>query len=229
MDKLYQNNLKSDVQKIQYAFIMTMMLMIDSKDEGVCEHAKRTSLYAEVLSRKLIQLGYYQDEINEDFITKLIYTAPLHDIGKLYTPDEILNKPGKLTDEEFNIMKLHTRDGAKIIEGIIEKFPKNSDYTNLLEFAKYIALYHQEKWNGTGYPEGLRGDMIPLSARIIAVADVFDALTSKRVYRDAMSNDEALKIIKEGIGNHFDPKIVVAFEHTFENICEISCDKTKVI
>ena len=225
-----QEKLKNDVQKIQHAFIMTMVLMIDSKDKGVYKHAKRTSKYAELLCRELVKMGYYLDRIDEQFITKLIYTAPLHDIGKLYTPDEILNKPGKLTNEEFEIMKLHTVEGANIVEGIIKRFPNNTNYTDLLTLAKEISLYHHEKWDGTGYPERLSESDIPLSARIIAVADVFDALTSKRVYRDAMSYEEALNIIKDGSKTHFDPKIVLAFMHAFESICQASCESnTKVM
>ena len=147
------------------------------------------------------------DVLTDEYIDSVIKSAPLHDIGKIRISDSILNKPGKLTDEEFEIMKQHTTYGAQVIEQCISTLPGS----NFLGEAKNIAKYHHEKWNGKGYPEGLSGEDIPLSARIMAVADVFDALISKRVYKDAFSFDKAMEIIKEDSGTHFDPKVAEAF------------------
>ena len=133
--------------------------------------------------------------------------APLHDIGKIKISDSILNKPGRLTPEEFDVIKTHTIEGAKIIEQTLRNI-ENNDY---IETAEQMALYHHEKWNGTGYPMGLAGEQIPLCARIMAVVDVFDALTSKRVDKDAFSVDKAIDILKESSGSHFEPKLVDEF------------------
>ena len=151
--------------------------------------------------------GVYADQLTDEFISNVFKSAPLHDVGKIMVPDAILNKPGKLTDEEFEIMKSHAAEGGKIIEQMIEKVPE-SEY---LYEAKNLATYHHEKWNGKGYPEGLAGEAIPLSARIMAVADVFDALVSDRCYKKGFPYPKALSIIREESGSHFDPKVVDAF------------------
>jgi response regulator RpfG family c-di-GMP phosphodiesterase len=134
-------------------------------------------------------------------------SAPLHDVGKISISDTILNKPGKLTDEEFELMKTHTTAGKEIMEKVIDRVQGE----NYLKEARNMAAYHHEKWDGSGYPEGLYGEVIPLSARVMAVADVFDALSSKRVYKDAMPFEKAMSIIEEGSGTHFDPKCVEVF------------------
>nr|MCR4903364.1 HD domain-containing protein [Butyrivibrio sp.] len=137
----------------------------------------------------------------------LIQAAPLHDIGKIAIPEDILNKPGKLNDEEFDIMKTHAFEGKKIIEKATENLPD----AGYLEEAADMAGYHHERWDGSGYPEKLSGEQIPLSARIMAVADVFDALVSKRAYKDSFSYEKSISIIKEEAGTHFDPLVVDAF------------------
>ncbi|MBP5184919.1 MAG: HD domain-containing protein, partial [Lachnospiraceae bacterium] len=136
-----------------------------------------------------------------------IMSAPLHDVGKINIPDTVLNKPGKLTDEEFEIMKTHTTAGKKIMERAISTLSGE----NYLKEARNMAAYHHERWDGKGYPEGLAGEVIPLSARIMAVADVFDALVSPRVYKPAFPVEKALQIIREGSGTQFDPKCVEVF------------------
>jgi HD-GYP domain-containing protein (c-di-GMP phosphodiesterase class II) len=148
----------------------------------------------------------------------VVSSAPLHDVGKINVSDLILNKPGKLTDEEFEIMKTHTTAGGNIIASIIDKIP-DSDY--LLE-AKNLAMYHHEKWNGKGYPAGLAGEDIPLSARVMAVADVFDALISDRCYKKGFPYDKAFSIILEERGKQFDPKIVDAFFAAEDQILEVA-------
>ena len=139
----------------------------------------------------------------------VVASAPLHDVGKIMVPDAILNKPGKLTDEEFELMKTHTTEGAKVIDDVIHKVGNiKSGYLNE---AKNMAHYHHEKWNGKGYPEGLAGEDIPLSARIMAVADVFDALVSRRCYKPPFTFEDAMGIIQKDAGTHFDPNVVKAF------------------
>ena len=195
------------VMALQYKTIVGMANLIEGRDEDTGEHVKRTSWFVDRIARKLDEKGIYRDEIDDEFLENLWKAAPLHDIGKIKVPDAILKKPGKLTDEEFEIMKSHAAQGGQIVyetmDGIEER--------QYIEMAHNVAKYHHEKWNGTGYPEGLSGEAIPLCARIMAVADVFDALTSKRCYKPAMSIEEAYQIIEESAGSHFDPVVAEAF------------------
>lgn len=163
--------------------------------------------------------GIYADEITNEFIDNVVHSAPLHDIGKIQVPDSLLNKPGKLTAEEFKIMQKHTMAGKEIIEKAIESVAGDSGY---LKEAKNLAAYHHEKWNGKGYPCGLSGEDIPLSARIMAVADVFDALMSRRSYKPPFDFEYAVSIIKNDSGTHFDPQIVTAFLNAEEEIREVA-------
>ena len=171
------------------------------KDEDTGSHVSRIGSYCGLIAREL--------NLAEDDVNVLRQASPMHDIGKIGIPDSILLKPGKLNAEEWEIMKTHTIIGAQILD--------NSD-SPLLHVGKIIALSHHEKWDGHGYPYGLRGEQIPLPGRICAVADVFDALTSKRPYKEPYSNDEALKIMRDGRGTHFDPRILDIF---FQNLAEI--------
>ena len=212
----------------QYAFIMSIIDMVDSMGAGVGEHATRTSLYSQIIAEELVNLGFYTDEIDDDFITKLFYSAPLHDIGKVYIPDKILNKPGPLTNIEFDIMKKHAQVGAEIIDDMINDASKDAKFKDLLAFARDIVLYHHEKWDGSGYPCGLSGYDIPLSARILAISDVFDAISSKRVYKEPMPIEDALELIVSKSGTHFDPRIVSAFLLAFDAIKEVLAEKSKI-
>ena len=160
------------------------------------------------IAEELRKLDKFKDFLTPQNITMLYKSAPLHDIGKVGIPDSILLKQGKLTDDEFEIMKLHSTYGHDAIEAAINTMHTNN---NFLRFAKEIAYGHHEKWDGSGYPLGLSGDDIPLSARLMALADVYDALISKRVYKPAFSHDKSVAIILEGKGSHFDPEIVDAF------------------
>ncbi len=165
------------------------------KDENTGDHIKRMSHYASAVARKM--------GLNKQTVENLLYTAPMHDAGKIGIPDHILLKPGKLNDKEWEIMKQHTIIGAQILAGSDAKF---------IKLAQTIALTHHEKWDGSGYPKGLKGSKIPLVGRIAAIADVFDALTSKRPYRmKPFSLEEAFNYIKEERGRHFDPEVVDAF------------------
>ena len=204
----------ADVQKktqelaqMQNALIIVLADIVESRDENTGAHVRKTARYTEIILNSLRKKGYYNDELTDQFISDVVHSAPLHDVGKIQVPDAILNKPGKLTDEEFEIMKKHTTAGHNIISQAISLVP-NSGY---LAEARNLAAYHHEKWDGTGYPYGLSGEDIPLSARVMAVADVFDALVSKRSYKDPFTFDEAMKIIREGSGKHFDPLVVEAF------------------
>ena len=168
--------------------------------------------------KKMKEYDYYPEELTDKFVENVGNSAPLHDIGKIKVSDVILNKPGRLTDEEFVIMQNHTTEGSKIIDQVISLVPE-SDY---LYEAKNLAHYHHEKWNGKGYPEGKAGEDIPLSARIMAVADVFDALVSKRSYKPPFSFEQARDIIREGSGSHFDPKVAKAFLDSEEECRKIA-------
>ncbi|SHN63508.1 HD domain-containing protein [Butyrivibrio hungatei DSM 14810] len=196
--------ISDSTMKMQDGLIVTMADMVESRDSDTGAHVQKTSEYVRIISEGLYRKGYYPEKINPKFISNCVRSAPLHDIGKINISDKILNKPGKLTDEEFAIMKTHTTAGREIIEKTINTV-KGESY---LKEARNMAAYHHERWDGKGYPEGLHGEVIPLSARIMAVADVFDALTSPRVYKQAFSLDKALSIIKEESGKQFDPKCV---------------------
>lgn len=200
-----ENNEK--IMDMQYKTIVGMANLIESRDGETGEHVKRTSDYAGMLAEELSKEGAYQDDISVKYMENLWKAAPLHDIGKIMISDAILQKPGKLTKEEFDKMKCHASEGGKIIDNTLEAI----DDKEYLEMAHKVARYHHEKWDGTGYPEGLKGEEIPLCARIMAVADVFDALISKRCYKEAMPLDEAYDIIRESSGSHFDPVVVEAF------------------
>jgi HD-GYP domain-containing protein (c-di-GMP phosphodiesterase class II) len=194
---------------MQENLILVLADMVESRDQFTGDHVKNTSEYTLIIMNQLKKEGIYTDQLTDEFVRNVYHSAPLHDIGKIRVSDTILNKPGKLTDEEFETMKLHTVYGRDVIENAKKATPDVS----YLNEAQNLALYHHEKWNGRGYPQGLSGEDIPLSARIMAVADVFDALVSKRSYKDPFPFEKAMDIIREGAGNHFDPYVAGAFEH----------------
>ena len=202
------------INKLQDGLILIMADMVESRDSDTGYHIKKTAAYTQIIMDGLKRLGYYTDQLTDTFVQNVVRSAPLHDIGKINVSDIILNKPGKLTDEEFRIMQTHTTAGRDLIDQAIQQVQGES----YLSEARNLAGYHHEKWNGRGYPEGLSGEDIPLSARIMAVADVFDALTSKRVYKPAMSFEKAVAIIKEDSGTHFDPKCAEAFLDSLDEV-----------
>ncbi len=202
------------IAKFQHNIIVTMADIIESRDENTGGHIRRTAAYVEIIARRLQSEGKYPEILTENYINDMIVAAPLHDMGKIHVSDTILNKAGKLTDEEFGIMKTHTTAGKKMLENATETLGVFS----YLSVAIDMANYHHEWWNGKGYPEGLAGEDIPLCARIMAVADVFDALISKRCYKDAMSLEKAYSIIREETGTHFDPEVSEAFFASGEDI-----------
>lgn len=210
----YQRDLEREVdektaklQKMQEQMINGFSTLVENKNFVTGGHVQRTSAYAYAVARELQREEAYPLILTPSYCKKLRMVAPLHDIGKIAIPDDILDKPGKLTFEEFEIMKTHAETGAEVIEKIMSE----NDDAEYLQLAKDIARYHHEKWNGEGYPKGLSGDDIPLAARIMAIADVFDALVSERPYKKAFCLEEAFSIIASESGNHFDPKVNNAF------------------
>lgn len=187
--------------------VMSFANLIENRDDNTGGHIKRTSRYVQLIALEMRDRGYYRDVLTKDYISNLLKSAPMHDIGKISIPDAILQKPGKLTSEEFEIMKLHAEKGGIIIT---ETF-KHLGSKEYREIAYNVARHHHEKWNGNGYPDGLKKEEIPLCARIMAVADVFDAVSEKRCYRDAMPLEKCFEIIKEGMGEDFDPLIARVF------------------
>jgi putative two-component system response regulator len=193
---------------MQEATIMAMASMAETRDNETGNHIRRTQHYVLELARFLQRHPRFAADLTDENIELLFQSAPLHDIGKVGIPDRILQKPGKLTSEEFEVMKLHAAYGRDTIM-LVEKHLGGSN--SFLMFAREIAHSHQEKWDGSGYPESLAGDSIPVSARLMAVADVYDALISRRVYKPAFTHQQALEIMREGRGSHFDPDVLDAF------------------
>lgn len=193
--------------KMQNGLIITMADMVENRDADTGAHIQKTAAYVKIILEGLKKKGYYADKLTPKYMSDVVTSAPLHDVGKINISDTILNKPGKLTDEEYEIMKTHTTAGKKIMERAISTVQGE----NYLKEARNMAAYHHERWDGRGYPEKLLGEAIPLSARVMSVADVFDALTSPRVYKPAFSLEKALAIIQEGSGTQFDPKCVEVF------------------
>lgn len=206
------------IKKMQDALILVLADIVESRDKNTGDHVRKTAAYSRVIMKEMKKKGYYADELTDSFIENVSSTAPMHDIGKIKVSDVILNKPGRLTDEEFKIMQDHTAYGREIIDEVIELVPE-SDY---LREARDLAYSHHEKWNGSGYPEGRSGEDIPLSARVMAVADVFDALVSKRSYKEPFSFEQARNIIREGAGVHFDPLVADAFLSAEEETMKIA-------
>lgn len=187
--------------------IFALAKLAESRDPDTGAHLERVRNYCRVLAEVIKSSPKFKGVTNEEYVDLIYRTSPLHDIGKVAIPDDILLKPGQLTDDEFAIMKTHTIRGAETIESLLDEFPN----TRFLQMARDIILSHHEKWDGSGYPYGLAGEQIPLCGRIMAVADVYDALTSKRVYKEAFAHDDAKAIIIRDAGKHFDPDIVDAF------------------
>ncbi len=192
------------IKDLSLEVILRLSRAAEYRDEHTGEHIRRMAHYSALIARKL--------GLNEEAVESILYAAPLHDIGKIGIPDQILLKPGPLDEREWEIMKKHTEIGAEILRGTQSGFVK---------VGEIVALYHHERWDGRGYPRGLKGPEIPLAARIVAVADVFDALTSDRPYRKAFSVEEAFQIIEEELGSHFDPKVGRAFLESREEILRI--------
>ncbi len=208
-----------EVMAIQDVTILALTSLAETRDSDTGNHIRRTQNYVRALARKLSTHPRFAAFLTLHNIELLYKSAPLHDIGKVGIPDRILLKPGKLTPEEFEIMKTHTTLGRDAIEHAEQQLGVEVSF---LTFAKEIAYSHQEKWDGSGYPQGLRGDAIPISARLMAVADVYDALISRRIYKEPMPHEQAVEVIRQTAGRHFDPDVVAAFLELHETFRAIA-------
>lgn len=206
LETTIQNRTREIVSTRNLVF-KSLAKLAESRDPETGEHLERIEFYTRVLLTRLSQSGPYQRLVDSQFIENVARSSILHDIGKVGIPDSVLLKPGRLTPEEFEVMKQHTTIGADALDDAAN----NSEYCEFLHTAAEIARYHHEKFNGMGYPEGRSGNDIPLSARVVAIADVFDALTSERVYKSAMCPLEAREMIVSESGQHFDPDLITAF------------------
>jgi putative two-component system response regulator len=189
--------------------IFAMAKLAESRDPETGAHLERVRSYCRVLAQHLGGLAEFENEITHEFIRLIYLTSPLHDIGKVGIPDSVLLKPGRLNDREFEMMKTHTSIGAQTLDAALREFPG----VKFLEMGRDIAATHHERYDGAGYPKGLSGDQIPLSGRIVALADVYDALTSRRVYKAAFTHEVARSMIVGESGKHFDPQVAEAFAH----------------
>ncbi|NMM42885.1 two-component system response regulator [Rhodospirillaceae bacterium KN72] len=209
-----------DIERIKEVTIVAMASLAETRDNETGNHIRRTQNYVRALAEHLSTHPDFASELTPEAVELLYKSAPLHDIGKVGIPDSILLKPGKLTPDEFEIMKTHPTLGAEAISAAEEGLDEKD--SSFLRYAREISQYHHEKWDGSGYPFGLKGDDIPVSGRLMAVADVYDALISKRVYKPAFPHEKAVSLILEGRGGHFDPRIVDAFAEIADRFDEIA-------
>ena len=209
---------QAEISEMQAQIISRLANLIESRDTETGQHVARTSAYVKILAEDAYKEGLYPEIINEDFIKLCPLLAPMHDVGKVLVPDYILRKPGKLTPEEFEEIKKHASNGGDIVKQILKDIADEEQ----VKFACDIASYHHERWDGKGYPFKLKEGDIPVSARIMAIADVFDALVSKRCYKNPIPVEEAFEIIKSESGTHFDPKLVAVFLKHKEKYSEIN-------
>jgi putative two-component system response regulator len=208
-----------EVTAIQDVTMIAMGSLAETRDSETGNHIRRTQNYVKMLAIKLKYNPRFKLFLTDENIDLIYKSAPLHDIGKVGVPDNILLKPGKLTPNEFEIMEKHTTYGR---DAIVAAENRLGTTTSFLTHAREIAYSHQEKWDGSGYPEGLSGDSIPISARLMAVADVYDALITRRVYKQAFPNEVSVDIVKKGYATHFDPDIVDAFLDIKEELWEMA-------
>ncbi|MDR2578404.1 MAG: response regulator [Chitinispirillales bacterium] len=206
VDKIVKKS-QNSVRNIHNATIRVIAEMVESRDKVTGGHIGRTQMYLKILVDELVRTGVYTVEMAEWDMSLLLPSAQLHDVGKIVISDVILNKPGKLTSEEFEIIKKHCSEGEQIIDRIMGM----AEDDGFFFFFKRFAGYHHVKWDGNGYPRGLSGEKIPLEGRIMAIADIYDALVSERPYKKPFTHEQAVDIIKRDSGTHLDPKVVEAF------------------
>jgi putative two-component system response regulator len=209
----------SRITQLHEASILVMVSLAEFRDECTGWHIKRTQEFVKTLAFELAKLPRFINVLTAEHIEKLYKSAPLHDIGKIAIPDHILLKPGKLTAEEIEIMKSHAPKGAQMLRQA-QQYTSESD--GFFEVAIEIAQSHHERWDGKGYPDNLSGEAIPFAARIMAVADVYDALTTVRPYKSAFSHEKACEMIRQGSGGHFDPVVISVLEHCQSSFVEIA-------
>ena len=206
LEDLVEEKVK-EIYASRVATIHALVKSAEARDDDTGAHIERTSAYCKLIAEKAYEIGAYRSLMSEDYPEILAKASPLHDIGKVGIPDAILLKPARLTDKEFEIMKAHVSIGYEMLASVEKSCPENA----YLKLGMQIAKHHHERWDGTGYLDGLAGDDIPLSARIMALSDVYDALRSKRVYKESFSHAKAVEIIAEGRGTHYDPVLVDVF------------------
>jgi putative two-component system response regulator len=197
----------AQISRLQYSIVSVLANVVESRDKMNSGHIERTSEYIKILINKMKARGVYSEETADWDVEKIILSARMHDLGKISVTDLIINKPGKLTNEEYEVMKTHVLEGERIIDEIIVQTGEN-DY---LHDAKLFAGFHHERWDGKGYPYGLKGTDIPLHGRIMAIVDVYDAVTSERSYRETFTDEEAVQLIIDNAGTRYDPEIVKIF------------------
>lgn len=205
-----ENTVNEKIKEINESHLTTIYALVklaESRDDDTGDHIKRTSSYCRLLASHLREDGYHLDQIDETFIENIALASPLHDIGKVGIPDQILLKPGKLTPEEFAVMKTHVTIGYNTLASVEKMYPGNA----FLRMGMEITRYHHERWDGTGYQDGLAGEEIPLAARMMAISDVYDALRSRRVYKEPFSHEHSMELMVQGRGKHFDPLLVDEF------------------
>jgi len=195
------------IKRLQNGIVNVLADVVEERDKMTGGHNDRTAMYVRILLKAMEKRGVYEDELRRWDMEMVVSSARLHDVGKVHIFDMVLNKPGKLDSEEYEEMKLHATEGSRIIDRMIEQTGEE----DFLHNAKLFAEYHHERWDGSGYPHGLAGTEIPLQGRIMAIADVYDALVSSRPYKEPLSEDEAINIIAMNAGKQFDPKIVEVF------------------
>jgi len=197
----------AQLHRLQNNIVSVLADMVENRDKGTGGHIERTSIYIKILIEEMKERGVYLDEIRDWDVEKTVSSARMHDLGKISISDIIVNKPDKLTDEEYELIKTHTIEGEMIIDEMISKTGEDE----FLNSARLFAGCHHERWDGKGYPRGLKGEKIPLQGRIMAIVDVYDALVSERPYKKAFSDEEAVQIIMDNAGVHYDPKIAEVF------------------
>ena len=229
--EFYKEALKSEVDRqmneiidqhkkltdMQDNAIIGLSNLVENRDSETGSHVRRTSAYVEALARRVKEDNFYSSELTDQYIEYITKAAPLHDIGKIIVADNILKKKGKLTEDEFTLMKLHTVEGSRIVDEVFG----SSEKDEYVEVVKEIVTSHHERWDGTGYPAGLKCNEIPLSARIMAIADVFDALVSPRCYKEPFPVETSFEIIRASSGTHFDPILVTEFQRIKDKIVDI--------
>ncbi len=210
----------SHIKELQYAIVFALSEMVEKRDHTTGGHISRTSKYLRELLMQVLNDNVYSEQLEDIDIEILSHASQMHDVGKISISDQILLKEGKLTDEEFDMMKKHTTFGGEIIRSAI----KNVREVEFLEYAEIFATTHHEKWNGTGYPLGLKGENIPIAGRMMAIVDAYDAITSQRPYKKAKTHEEAVEIIIKDSGSHFDPVLVECFVKIGDDFKKISND-----
>lgn len=205
-----------EISESQLATITALSKLAESRDDETGYHIERTRTFCQILCEHLRRTPRYGGSIDEAYVSDVYNASVLHDVGKVGIPDRILLKPDRLTPPEFEMVKTHTAIGARTLQAAHRRYPRNS----FINMGIAIARSHHERWNGNGYPDGLKGEDIPLSARIMAVADVYDALRTKRPYKPAMPHEEVARMLREGSGKDFDPAVVEAFDATEKEFVE---------